>query len=321
MSKVNGVGVAFCGGGFRSYAEVAVIEDMEKNDIKVGATAGTSMGSMVAALVASGVSASKICEELIKLDRQVVEDGTLKNLRLKAINMLTGNGILDSSILEKYARNVLEDVGVKTFGDLVMPAAFVAVDLISGDLCVFTNDPDLFGNSNGGWDCIVGDDLDVAKCVVASASYPLVISPTTYRGRTFMDGGSRMNLPTALFDRSSVDAVVGVGMIRSMEPLPDVTPLAIAHRTMNCGANQLDWIYSQVADVYVNLPVSGEDAFQAGTGQQVIAEAREMLREHPIDWSVAKPTPLGAVRRAAIDAFSKMLRPVLEGEGPSGRSF
>jgi hypothetical protein len=68
-----------------------------------------------------------------------------------------------------------------------------------------------------------------------------------------------------------------------------------------------------VADIYVNLPVSGDDAFQAGTGQQVIAEAREMIREKPIDWSAARPTPLTAVRRAAVDAFSKMLRPKLEG--------
>lgn len=313
MSKVDGVGIAFCGGGFRSYAEVAVIEDMEKNAVKIGAVAGTSMGSMVAALVGSGASSSKICEELIAMDKRVVDDGILKNLKLKALGMLAGNSILDSSVLEDYARGILEDVGVRSFKDFVMPVAIVAVDLISGELCVFTNDKELFSDVNGGWDCIVGDDLDVAKCVTASASYPLVISPTTYRGRTFMDGGSRMNLPTAVFDRAQVDAVVGVGMMRTMQPLPDTMPLSIAHRTMSCGANQLDRIYSQVADIYVNLPVSGDDAFQAGTGQQVIAEAREMIREKPIDWSAARPTPLTAVRRAAVDAFSKMLRPKLEG--------
>jgi len=34
-----------------------------------------------------------------------------------------------------------------------------------------------------------------------------------------------------------------------------------------------------VADIYINLPVSGDDAFQAGTGQQVIAEARQMIAD------------------------------------------
>ena len=73
-------------------------------------------------------------------------------------------------------------------------------------------------------------------------------------------------------------------------------------------ANQLDRIYSQVADIYINLPVSGDDAFQAGTGRQVIAEARQMIVDRPVDWSPAKPTALEAVRRAAVDALSRMVR-------------
>ena len=76
---------------------------------------------------------------------------------------------------------------------------------------------------------------------------------------------------------------------------------------MSCGANQLDRIYSQVADIYINLPVSGDDAFQAGTGQQVIAEARQMIADKPIDWSPARPTTFEVVRRTAVDAFYHML--------------
>ena len=94
-----------------------------------------------------------------------------------------------------------------------------------------------------------------------------------------------------------------------MQPLGEVTPLAIAQRTMSCGANQLDRLYAQSADIYINLPVSGDDAFQAGTGQQVIAEARQMMQDHPVDWSAARPTPLMAMRRAAVDAFARMMRP------------
>ena len=56
MSKVDGVGVAFCGGGFRSYAEVAVVENLAREGITIGAVAGTSMGSLVAALVGAGLS-------------------------------------------------------------------------------------------------------------------------------------------------------------------------------------------------------------------------------------------------------------------------
>lgn len=307
MSRVEGVGVAFSGGGFRSFAEVAAIEDMERNGVRIGAAAGTSMGSIVAVLVAAGLPSTRIEELLVEMDREVVEKKILNNMQLKWLNVVTNHGMVNSDVMVECARKVLIQAGVATMSDLKMPVAIPAVDITSGELCVFTNDPELFGDADGSWTCIDGD-LDLALCMACSASYPLAITPTTYLGRTFMDGGCRMNLPTPLFDRRSVDAVVGVGMIRDLNPLPEMTPVSIALRTMACGADQLDRLFAQAADVYVNLPVSGDDAFQAGTGQQVIAEARQMIREHPVDWTRAKPSALTAVTRAAVDGFAKLMR-------------
>lgn len=309
MGKVEGVGVAFCGGGFRSFSEVAAIEDMERNQVPIGAVAGTSMGSLVASLVAAGLKAQQIEGLLVQMDEKIVQQGVLDHMGLKVLNVVAGNnGLINSDVLYDFAREVLDQAGVTTFEDFTMPVALPAVDILSGDLCVFTNDPDLFGDPNGNWVCLT-DDLDVARCVAASASYPLAISSTHYLDRVFMDGGCRMNLPTPLFDRRSVDAVVGVGMRRRMPVQEDLSPLGIATRTMACGANQLDKIYSNMADIYINLPVSGDDAFQAGTGRQVIDEGRLYLNEHPVDWSAARPTGWDAVRRAATDLFARLARP------------
>lgn len=308
MARVDGVGVAFCGGGFRSFAEVAALEDMEREQLKVGAVAGTSMGSIVCALVAAGLPSSRIAELLLEMDQRVVDEGVLKNMGLKVLNFIGSNGMVNSDVLERFARDTLTEAGVTSLSDLVMPFAIPAVDAVSGDLCVFTNDEELFASEDGGWICLTGD-LDLARCVACSASYPLVITPTEYLGRSFIDGGCRMNLPTPLFVRSQVDAVVGIGMMRRQRPLESLSPWDIALRTMACGANQLDRYHSQAADVYVNLPVSGDDAFQAGTGRQMIEEAREMLREHPVNWSAARPSPLTALKRAAVDAFSRAIRP------------
>lgn len=308
MGRVKGVGAAFCGGGFRSFAEVAAIEDMERNHIQIGAVAGTSMGALVASLAGAGIESRRMEELLVMMDQEIVDEGILKMNPLKLLNSIGTHGIIDSSIMERFARGILSEVGVETFDDFKMPVALAAVDVVSGELCIFTNDEDLFHDENGSWRTLSDEKLDVAKCVVCSASYPLMITPTAYLGRTFMDGGCRMNLPTPLFDRSMVDAVVGVGMIRSARPIPDMTPLSIAKQTMSCGANQLDRIYSQAADIYINLPVSGDDAFQAGTGEQVIAEARQMIAEHPVDWEPARPSAFTAVKRAAVDAISRMVR-------------
>lgn len=308
MGKVQGVGAAFCGGGFRSFAEVAAIEDMERNHIEIGACAGTSMGALVASLAGAGIPSSRMEELLVAMDQKIVDEGILKMSPKKLFSSITSHGLIDSEIMHRFAKDVLDQAGIETFADFDRPVALAAVDVISGELCIFTNDPELFHDENDSWRVLADEKLEVARCVTCSASYPLVITPTTYLGRTFMDGGCRMNLPTPLFDRSMVDAVVGVGMIRKPRPIEDLSPLSIAKKTMNCGANQLDRIYSQAADVYINLPVSGDDAFQAGTGLQVIEEARQMIREHPIDWTPARPSAFTAVRRAAVDAISRMVR-------------
>lgn len=309
MGRIDGVGVAFCGGGFRAFAEVAAQEDMEKHKIPIGAVAGTSMGALVAALVAAGLPSERVAELLIELDKMVVDQQVLKVGLRNVASIIGTHGMIDSNTLEPLAMHILDEVGIHTFADFKLPIAICAVDVVGGDLFIFTNDAELFkSEEENSWHVICNDQLDAAKCVMCSASYPLVISPTTYVGHTFIDGGCRMNLPTPLFDRSQVDAVVGVGMIRKSRSIKDMQPLTIAQQTINIGANQLDRIYAQIADIYINLPVLGDDAFQAGTGKEVIEQARQMIADHPIDWSVAQPSTWTAMRRAAIDTLSKIVR-------------
>ena len=162
MSKVDGVGVAFCGGGFRSYAEVAVVENLAREGITIGAVAGTSMGSLVAALVGAGLSPQRVAELLVELDHRVVETGTLKNLRLRVINMVTSNGIVESEKMQELARGVLGEAGIHTFGDFIMPVAMPAVDICSGELTVFTNARSSSRVQALAGPAVSGDDLDVA---------------------------------------------------------------------------------------------------------------------------------------------------------------
>lgn len=308
MSRLDGVGVAFCGGGFRSFAEVAVIEDMQKNNVKMAAVAGTSMGSLVAALAASGIDTNRMAELLIALDKRTVDEGVLKNMPLKVLNVLPNKGMVDSQVMEDIARDTLDEAGIRTFADFTMPVALTAVDIYDGELYVFTNDDALFSATDESWHVICEPTLDVATCCTCSGSYPLVITPTSFIGHLFMDGGCRMNLPTPLFNRSMVDGVVGVGMIRRQQRVEEVTPLSIALRTMSCGANQLDRLHANAADLYINLPVSGADAFQAGTGAQMIDEARKMLQDNPPDWDSVRPTMFESMRQHTVDAFYNMVR-------------
>ena len=68
--------------------------------MRYGAVAGTSMGSLVAALAASGVSTDRMAELLVAMDRRTVDEGVLRNMPLKVLNVISNKGMVDSAILE-----------------------------------------------------------------------------------------------------------------------------------------------------------------------------------------------------------------------------
>ena len=286
MDKLDGVGVAFCGGGFKSYAQVAALEDMEKNNIKIAACAGTSAGSVIACLTAAGLSAQEVYNVLIKADKRVVESGLLSNMKRHILGLMMSSGLVPYESMLEHAHITLQDAGISGWEDIKKPLAIPTVDLVSGDLIVFTNCPELFKDPQNRWTCLSGD-LDLAHCLVASCGYPLAITPVQYLDHYYIDGGCRMNLPTPLFNRDLVDGVVGVAMQRTMKPLEpsDMGTLNIMMRTVGCGSDQLDKIYAQLCDVFVNIPISGAEAFDAGIGENLIQEARVLLSSNPVDWS------------------------------------
>ena len=71
------VGLVLAGGGARGLAHIGVIKYLEENNIKVQAVAGTSMGSVVGGLYASGMNAAQIEEVARTLDwRAAFDDRT-----------------------------------------------------------------------------------------------------------------------------------------------------------------------------------------------------------------------------------------------------
>ncbi|MEO1086969.1 MAG: patatin-like phospholipase family protein, partial [Acidobacteriota bacterium] len=62
------IGLALSGGGAKGCAHVGVLEVLEELQIPVDYIAGTSMGSIVGGLYASGLSIEEIKEILISVD-------------------------------------------------------------------------------------------------------------------------------------------------------------------------------------------------------------------------------------------------------------
>lgn len=175
------IGVALGGGGVRGLAHVPALEIIDACGIAPAAMTGTSMGAIIGALYASGLSGKDI--------RQMVEqylikpDDRLKDVYRKRGSLLKwlgsvrvarkGGGLLNA---ERFLQHLFEGINVKTFEELKIPLRVVATDFYTGHAVVF-------------------DRGDLLPAIQASMSIPGIFVPVQHQGSILVDGGMANNLP------------------------------------------------------------------------------------------------------------------------------
>lgn len=106
------VGVAFGGGGVRSFTEISGLRDMKKKGLPLTAVAGTSMGAAVAALVACGLELDEIEQQLIKSEARMLELGFFKaNVRMLFPKSSGAPGMVDANIIAEILRGNFSGFG------------------------------------------------------------------------------------------------------------------------------------------------------------------------------------------------------------------
>ena len=181
------------GGGARGLAHIAVLEALDDMGRKPVAIAGTSIGSLIGAAYAAGMSGREIRRFVITLahDRAEVwrrliatRAGTFANL----FNMGFGSATLVDA--EKFCAQFLPDRVPDDFDALAIPLTVIATDLYRRQQAVF---------SSGA----------LKPVLAASIALPTVMRPVVVAGRILIDGGATNPLP---FDqlRGRADVVVAV---------------------------------------------------------------------------------------------------------------
>ena len=80
------LGIALSGGGIKSFSQLPVIRKLKEDNLKLSAISGTSMGSVIASLVASGIDI-KIIEELCKECEKIFSPPAMKQ-RYNLMNLV-----------------------------------------------------------------------------------------------------------------------------------------------------------------------------------------------------------------------------------------
>ena len=172
MTKTKQVSVALSGSGFRFTAHIGALQAIVDAGFQITDIAGTSGGSIVAAMFAKGVTPSRMLEISHTTPFQRFIELDLECLLLKnAIN--SGNDLLNWLNF-----NLGETL---TFKDITMPLSIIATDLNCYNSCVFHRS--------------TTPDASVALACRSSASIPFIFEPIQMDGKFLVDGGLSDDLP------------------------------------------------------------------------------------------------------------------------------
>ena len=164
------------GGGARGLAHIGVLEALEEEGIRADALSGTSIGGLVAALLALGLSATQIAE-------------LASGFRLPR-RFLPGR-LLDWDEIFRPAVGLLDG---RTFADLERPLAVSAVDLLAAEEVVLQSGP-------------------LLPAVRATCAMPGVLAPEPLGDRQLVDGGVVNILPVDLAWLWNPDAIIAVNIV------------------------------------------------------------------------------------------------------------
>lgn len=207
------LGVALGSGGARGLAHCGVLEALHAADLQPDVVAGTSMGALVGALYARTLDPAVVWNALdaYRHDHEVAEqwaaflprrdddagNGTrhwhslydfMQRGRI-AVKSMTAPSIEGADRLRGPLARLFD--GCRSFSDLALPMAAVAVDLVDGQMMVFSQ----------------GDLLDG---LYASCAIPGVFPPLERDGRVIVDGGGPFRVPVEACRALGADFVIAV---------------------------------------------------------------------------------------------------------------
>jgi NTE family protein len=176
ISKYS-VGLVLSGGGSKGIAQAGVLQFLEEQNIKPSQLAGTSAGSIIAALYSFGKTPQEILEFFKSIYFFSWRHFTFKKA-----------GLIDSESFRNYFIQQLGDV---TVGELNIPVHITATDMVKGKLKIFE------GNTK------------VVDAIIASCAFPGLLSPYEIDGNLYSDGGILNHFPTDIL-QGRCETLIGV---------------------------------------------------------------------------------------------------------------
>lgn len=242
VPKPPRVGLALGGGAARGFAHIGVIQVLEENGIKVDLVAGTSAGSLVASLYASGKSGKEMQQLADTMDEGAITDWSFP-LR----------GLIRGEALARFIR---DKTGGRAIEQMVLPLGIVATDLSDGSSVLFRSG-------------------DTGTAVRASSAVPAVFQPVRIGQREYVDGGLVSPVPVRFAKEMGATLVIAVDITSPPEKDPPGDAFRMLMQTFSIMGRSINMFELRDADVVIRPRLDGVGSADFTARRRAVQAGRE----------------------------------------------
>lgn len=233
------IALALGGGGAKGFAHIGAIKVLESHGIKPKIVTGTSAGSFVGSLYASGKTPFQLQELALKLEEADIRDLTISK-----------QGFITGQKLQDY---VNKNVGNRPIQQFPIRFAAIATQLDNGQKIAFTR-----GNAG--------------QAVRASCSIPNVFIPATIAGKRYVDGGLVSPIPVQTARDMGADIVIAIDISARPKAGQSTNLWGLLDQTLNImGQQSINQELTQ-ADVVIKPAVGNLGVMDLKSRHQSILE-------------------------------------------------
>lgn len=195
----------FEGGGMKGIGFVGAVNCLEDNGYQWENLAGTSAGSIVAALLAAGYNGKELKKIMMDMNYvKLLKKNILNDIPVvgNMVQLVNDYGIYNSRIIEKWISEHLEEKGKTKFKDIYKDGKvlkIIAADVTRRSILILPDDLKFYG--------IDPMEFQIAKAVRMSSSIPFFFKPVKLKHNNkinyIVDGGLISNFPIWIFDSDS----------------------------------------------------------------------------------------------------------------------
>lgn len=237
------IGLALGGGAARGFAHIGVIQVLEESGIKVDYVTGTSAGSLVAALYASGKNGLALAAVAENMDESAFADWAFP-----------GRGLIRGEALARFVR---ENTGGRSIEQMRVPLGIVATDLDSGQPILFQ----------------VGDP---GVAVRASSAVPAVFTPVRIGSREYVDGGLVSPVPVRFARQMGAELVIAVDISAIPDGNATGDPMRMLLQTFAIMGRSINAFELREADVVMRPKLAGVSGADFSARKRSIQAGREV---------------------------------------------